>query len=315
MSNFAQRVVTSAVAIPVVLLLCLTGGVWFFLFIAAVSALALREFYLITAAKGARPQVWTGILAGFFVNLCFFHARFSSALIGWLHDLGWSTPFPSQTQMLVIGLVVVVMVLAIVELFRNDGSAVLNITSTVTGIMYVALFLGTFIGLRELFVQGDFPAHRYFGPGAAASTPAMWGEVYRWGGYTVISVLSMIWICDTAAQLTGMAIGRHKLFPRVSPNKSWEGAVAGFIFAILSALAARALVLDYLGTGDAIVLGCIVGIAGQTGDLFESTLKRDAGVKDSSNLLPGHGGVLDRFDSLLFVAPLAYIYIDYILLS
>jgi len=122
-------------------------------------------------------------------------------------------------------------------------------------------------------------------------------------------------LVDPVGEEPGAAIGRHKLFPRVSPNKTWEGAVAGFVFAILSALAARALVLDYLGVGDALVLGGIVGTFGQLGDLFESSLKRDAGVKDSSNLLPGHGGVLDRFDSLLFVAPLAYLYIDYIILS
>jgi len=315
MSNLKQRVGTAAVAIPIVVLVCLAGGIWFFLFIALASAIALKEFYTITRAKGARPQVWMGILAGFFVNLTFYYARFSAAAIGWIHDLGLSSPFPSQSQLLVIGLLVVLMVLMIVELFRNDGSALLNIATTIAGIMYVSFFFGTFIGLREIFVQGDFPAHRFLGVGAAASDAAVWDQVYRWGGYTVISVLSIIWICDTAAYHTGVALGRHQLFPRVSPNKTWEGAVSGFVFAILSALAARALVLDYLGIGDAIVLGCIVGIFGQTGDLFESALKRDAGVKDSSNLLPGHGGVLDRFDSLLFVAPLAYIYIDYIILS
>jgi phosphatidate cytidylyltransferase len=315
MSNLTQRVGTAAVAIPIIILICLAGGIWFFLFVAAASAVALREFYAIAAAKGARPQVRMGLAAGFFVNLAFYHGRFSAALVGWLHDLGWSVPFPSQTQLLVIGLLFVVMVLATVELFRNDGSAVLNITTTLSGILYVSLFFGTFIGLREIFVQGDFPAYRFFPAGAAASAAATWETVYRWGGYTVISILSIIWICDTAAYHTGVAFGRHKLFPRVSPNKTWEGAVAGFAFAIISAFAARTLVLGYLGWVDALVLGCIVGVFGQVGDLFESSLKRDAGVKDSSNLLPGHGGVLDRFDSLLFVAPLAYIYIDYILLS
>jgi len=315
MSNLTQRVGTAAVAIPVIIVICLTGGIWFFLFIALASAVALREFYAIAAAKGAKPQVRMGLLAGFFVNLSFYHNRFSAAAVGWLHDLGWAGPYPTQTQFLLIGLLVVVMTLAVAELFRNDGSPLLNITTTIAGIMYVSLFFGTFIGLREVFVRGDFPAHRFFGPGAAEAAGAVWDQVYRWGGYTVISILSIIWICDTAAYHTGVAIGRHKLFPRVSPNKTWEGAVAGFVAAILSALAARALVLEYIGVADAIVLGCIVGVFGQVGDLFESTLKRDAGVKDSSNLLPGHGGVLDRFDSLLFVAPLAYIYIDYIVLS
>jgi len=315
MSNLGKRVGTAAVAIPVIVWICLAGGIWFFAFIALASAVALREFYQIAGAKGARPQVRMGLLAGFFVNLSFYHPGFSAATVGWLHDLGWSAPFPTQAQLLLIGMLVIVMTLSLVELFRNDGSAVLNITSTLSGIMYVSLFFATFIGLRELFVRGDFPAHRFFGAEAAAASQAVWDQVYRWGGYTVISVLSIIWICDTAAYHTGVAVGRHKLFPRVSPNKTWEGAVAGFVAAILSALGAQALVLDYLGAGDAVVLGCIVGIFGQAGDLFESALKRDAGVKDSSNLLPGHGGVLDRFDSLLFAAPLVYIYIDYILLS
>jgi phosphatidate cytidylyltransferase len=122
----------------------------------------------------------------------------------------------------------------------------------------------------------------------------------------------MIWVCDSAAYYIGSAFGKHKLFPRVSPNKSWEGAIAGFIFAVVTAVAAKYLLLDYLRTDQAVILGIIVGIFGQLGDLFESLLKRDAGVKDSSNLIPGHGGVLDRFDSLLVVSPLVYLYLDFV---
>jgi phosphatidate cytidylyltransferase len=110
-------------------------------------------------------------------------------------------------------------------------------------------------------------------------------------------------------------MGKHKLFPRVSPNKSWEGAVFGFIFAVAAACAAKYLVLEFLPLSAAIIVGIIVGTIGQTGDLFESLLKRDAGVKDSGTLIPGHGGALDRFDSLLLVAPLVYYYIDFVFFS
>ena len=315
MTNLAQRIATAAVAIPLIVLVCMAGGIWFFLFIALASAAALHEFYGLARAKGANPNVPLGIAAGFLVNLTFFYPKLSMACIGILHDAGWAAPFPSQAQLLLIVLLVSILAMALGELFGNRGPAIAGITSTIAGVLYVSLFFGTFIGLREIFVQGDFPAYRWFPAAAAGGNEELWATVYRWGGYTVISILSIIWICDTAAYHVGMAVGRHKLFPRVSPNKSWEGAVAGFVFAVLAALAAKFLVLGYLTVANAVVLGLLVGTLGQVGDLFESLLKRDAGVKDSSNLLPGHGGILDRFDSLLFVAPAAYIYIDFVLLS
>jgi phosphatidate cytidylyltransferase len=118
-----------------------------------------------------------------------------------------------------------------------------------------------------------------------------------------------------SSRRSGFVTARHKLFPRVSPNKSWEGAVAGFVAAVGAALGAKYLVLEYLTPGAAVVIGALVGVFGQLGDLIESLLKRDAGVKDSSHLIPGHGGVFDRFDSLLLVAPLVYLYLDFIFLS
>ena len=193
------------------------------------------------------------------------------------YDIGWAVPFPSQSQLLLIVLLVSMLAMALAELFGEGGAAIAGITSTVTGVIYVSLFFGTFIGLREIFVQGDFPAYRWFPEAAAGGSEALWAGVYRWGGYTVISVLSTIWICDTAAYHTGKAMGKHTLFARVSPNKTWEGAIAGFVFAILSAVAAKYLVLDYLTLSQAVVIGLIVGTLGQVGDLFESLLKRDAG--------------------------------------
>lgn len=179
----------------------------------------------------------------------------------------------------------------ITELFRNKNSAIINTGVTFFGILYLGLFSSSIILIREFFLQFDL--------------------LYSEGGYLIISIMVSIWICDSAAFFIGSALGKRKLFPRVSPNKSWEGAIAGFVFAIVSMVAAKAIFLDILTLTDSIIIGTVVGTVGQIGDLVESLIKRDADVKDSSAIIPGHGGIFDRFDSLLFSAPVIYIYLHY----
>jgi phosphatidate cytidylyltransferase len=118
-----------------------------------------------------------------------------------------------------------------------------------------------------------------------------------------------VFVCDTAAYGIGRTLGRHALWPRVSPRKTWEGAIAGLVASILTAVACRFWFAGFLGLPAAIGFGLIVGLLGQAGDLVESLWKREAGVKDASALIPGHGGVLDRFDNLHFVAPVLYTYL------
>jgi len=293
----------------------MVGGIFFFAFIALTSALALAEFYKLAQLKGAKPLVALGIICGFFINLSFLHAKLQTFVVGIVEALGIAIPFPSQAQLFVITLLVIIILVSLRELFRNDGSALLNLATTLMGVLSVSVCFGTFIGIRELFVPLDFPMLRYFPNEASFMDLEKIQEVYRWGGYTVIAIFATIWICDSAAFHAGMLFGKHKLFLRVSPNKSWEGAIVGFVFAILSAIASKYIVLEFLPLRSAIVIGIIVGIFGQFGDLIESLFKRDAGVKDSSNLIPGHGGVLDRFDSLLLVSPLVYLYLDFIVFS
>jgi phosphatidate cytidylyltransferase len=175
------------------------------------------------------------------------------------------------------------------ELFRNNGSVIYNVGSTLLGVFYIGLFAGSLLGIREFF-------------------PAI-GELYARGGLLIISIFIGIWICDSAAFFGGTALGKHKLFPRVSPNKSWEGAIFGFLFAILSMLLLKPVILNFLSWTNVIVIGIIIGSVGQMGDLIESLIKRDANVKDSSNLIPGHGGIFDRFDSILFTAPVVLLYL------
>jgi phosphatidate cytidylyltransferase len=181
-------------------------------------------------------------------------------------------------------LLLITVTLSVFELFRNKNSAILNLGVTILGILYIGLFSSTIIYLREFF---KIPAENYFQ-----------------GGFLIISILASIWICDSAAYYVGSSFGKHKLFPRVSPKKSWEGAIAGFIFAVLTLIAAKLIILDFLSWYSVIGIGIIIGTFGQIGDLIESLFKRDAGVKDSSALVPGHGGVFDRFDSLIFSSPI-----------
>ncbi len=188
-------------------------------------------------------------------------------------------------------LLILIAVLTLVELFRNKDSAIFNIGVTLLGIFYIGLFAGSLIGIRELYQHSN--------------------DLYLRGGYIIISMFASIWICDSAAFFGGTALGKHKLFPRVSPKKSWEGAIFGFIFAILSMVLAKLLIVKFLSWNSAIIIGIIIGVFGQIGDLIESLFKRDAGVKDSSGLIPGHGGIFDRFDSLMYTAPIILMYLKY----
>lgn len=132
----------------------------------------------------------------------------------------------------------------------------------------------------------------------------------EFGGGAVLTMFLMIWLNDTGAYIVGCSIGRHRLFPRISPKKSWEGFFGGMIFSVAGGMVCYAAMPDYtlpLSLAGIIIAGIVVTIAATWGDLIESMLKRAAHVKDSGKLMPGHGGILDRIDSLLLVAPTLWI--------
>lgn len=128
------------------------------------------------------------------------------------------------------------------------------------------------------------------------------------GPSLIFALCVTVWAGDSAAYYVGRSVGKHKLFERVSPKKTWEGAAANVVASVLALAIARWTFYKALRPLDVVVLGLAISVVGQLGDLFESVLKRGAGVKDSSNILPGHGGMLDRIDSLLFAGPVIYYY-------
>ena len=128
----------------------------------------------------------------------------------------------------------------------------------------------------------------------------------------IFLVLLVVMVCDTFAYVVGSKIGKRKLYPAVSPNKSIEGGIGGLAGAVTAVLVAGATFMPQLGVVDGIFVGLLLGCIGQVGDLFESMLKRACGVKDSGDIIPGHGGVLDRLDSLLFAFPIVYLLARYV---
>jgi phosphatidate cytidylyltransferase len=133
-----------------------------------------------------------------------------------------------------------------------------------------------------------------------------------YGVQWLVVIMLIVMTNDSAAYYSGSAFGKHRLYPLVSPKKSIEGAIGGLIGSICGTLLAKFTFFPQLSLADALITAVVIGIFGQTGDLFESLLKRSFGVKDSGSIIPGHGGVLDRMDSIIFAAPAMYYYVIYV---
>jgi phosphatidate cytidylyltransferase len=311
--SLAPRVLVALIAIPLIVWLTMLGGYYFFFLVAVISSLTLYEFYGLAEAKGAAPLKILGLIGGGIINVVFVYERLQVDIYQFvLNHFSMHLAMFSQHQLLTVVLLKLLLLTMLVELFRTKGSPLINVAATMGGVMIISLCFGTLIFLRELFPYG-FPVYKFFAIGYADDLQL--AQINRWGGFTVIALFASIWMCDTAAYFGGSMFGRHRLFESVSPKKTWEGAVFGFLFSMLTMMLAKVLVLGYLSYLHAIVLGILIGVFGQLGDLIESRFKRDAGVKDSSKLIPGHGGLYDRFDSLVYLSPIVYLYIDFVVLS
>jgi phosphatidate cytidylyltransferase len=186
---------------------------------------------------------------------------------------------------LILGIpVIALLTIMALPMFRPNAHALHSLGLTLAGILYVALPISSFNGL-------------VFNPYQA-------GFDYQ----VALFLFAVIWLNDTGAYITGMFLGRHKMFPRISPKKSWEGLIGGLVIAMLAAWLIQPI-LPGIPQSMIWIMTPAAVIAGTFGDLAESTWKRAAGVKDSGKIMPGHGGILDRFDSMLFAAPVVYLLI------
>jgi phosphatidate cytidylyltransferase len=274
-ASLPLRIASAVVFIPLLVLAARVGGLVWLGFTVLVVGLGLREFYRMMESKGLAPHWKSGIFAGVILAVGAYLRIHADRTAEWN-----------------VGALLTVLIGAIMlaELRRGAGKqAVANIAATLLGVVYIGWFGSHIELLREL--------------------PRAWRLPYSFGASFALLPFFLAWTCDTAAYAFGLAFGRTRLMPEVSPQKSVEGAIAGLLAAVGAAFIARAWFAPYLTALDAAALGVLVGVLGQLGDLVESLLKRDADAKDTSRIIPGHGGVLDRFDSVLFAAPVTAYYL------
>ncbi|MFQ5602541.1 MAG: phosphatidate cytidylyltransferase [bacterium] len=273
LEKFGVRALVTIIFGPFILFCAWKGGYVFLTLMLSIVVLGLLEFYDLSVQKVTNPQRIVGTAFGVLLCLLLFFY---------------------QLEFLWLYLTAAFIVMFLLELFRNQVAPILNVATTIMGLVYVALFLGFLILIREL--------------------PGQMQRDYQLGGYLVMLIFLSTWFCDSAAYILGSRLGKHKLFERVSPNKTVEGTVFGLLFAIFTAYLCHWLFLDQLQLAAVLVIGAICGSVGQLSDLLESLFKRDARVKDSSSLIPGHGGILDRFDSEIIIAPVVYIFLRFVVL-
>jgi phosphatidate cytidylyltransferase len=269
--GLGRRLATAAVLLPLFVLTIVVGR-W--LFVAAVTALAaggIAELYSLARDKPYRPRWMPGLALGLVLPLLLY--------------AGPGDPWvaPAVFTMGVAGI-------AIAQMLDPRGTeAMASVAFTLLGAFYVGLLFGHMVLLRE--VAREIP-----------------GAPYRVGAVLLAVPLVLTWLNDTVAYFAGRRWGRRPLLARVSPGKSWEGAVAALVASAAAGTAFLPL-LDLFDARHGFAVGALVGVVAPLGDLAESAFKRDAGVKDSSGLVPGHGGILDRFDSTLFSVPAFYYYL------
>ncbi|MFN8654420.1 MAG: phosphatidate cytidylyltransferase [Gemmatimonadales bacterium] len=273
-SNLTKRIAFAAIAIPVALGVVWYGG-WALVVVAAAAAvLGARELLDFGRRLGVDPLTRTTLVSAALLPVLVYLALTTQpALVGsgWIYAGLW-----------LVGL------LTIALARRAPGDKPLTTSAlSVFAMAYPAGLACFLVTIRHL---------RY-------------GEQSWAGAWLVFFPLVITWVCDTAAMFAGKAIGGKKLWPAISPGKTWSGSIAGVVFAMVTVPVLNLAVMDRLGIalplGQGLLFGLVLGIIGQVGDLAESLYKREVGVKDSSALIPGHGGVLDRFDSLYFVLPVS----------
>lgn len=273
--NLIQRTIAGGVLVALILCSIIFSPYGFVALFGLVAALSVAEFHKLTNKNGINVPIWWAILASELLFGAFF-LYFSGIISPLFHQLAF------------IAYAFCLFGLFMLALFKPIQMPIEMLAHFVLGQIYVAVPLSLLSGI--LFFGGN------------------------WSPILLVALFVTIWMNDTCAYLVGSAFGKHRLFERVSPKKSWEGFFGGVVGALLSGF----LFYKFSAFGQPLwfwlIFAEIVVVFGTLGDLIESLFKRSLGVKDSGNIIPGHGGMLDRFDSLLMSSPFVFLFL-YILIN
>ena len=269
MNDLLKRSLTGVIYVVAILAGTIIHPLVFVVVFGALLFLTQHEFYKLTGNTAIVPQRISGQIFG----ILLFAVSFCIAY----------RILPPKVALLFIPLFILVFVF---ELFRMNTKPLQNSAVTLLGLIYVAVpfCLLNFIVFPGFQLKATF---------------------YPW---ILTGIFFIIWIYDSVAYLVGSMFGKHKIHERISPKKSWEGLIGGAIIAVIMGIL-NAVFFQVLSMFSWIIIALIIVIFGTLGDLFESKIKRDLEVKDSGSMLPGHGGFLDRLDSLLFAVPVIYIWL------
>ncbi|TND09782.1 MAG: CDP-diglyceride synthetase [Bacteroidetes bacterium] len=278
--NLIQRCITGSLFV-IVLVGCIIGHPLSFggLFL-LITILGLWEFYGLAEKAGAQPLKTYGTLVGAFLFALAFLAK---------RDHNFA---------LLLAVLPMIFLVFFAELYRKKDHPFTNIAFTLTGILYVALPFA-------LWCLVIVPTHTAVS-GWLSEQPLF---SYRW--HLFLGFFILMWTSDTMAYVCGRLFGKHKLFERISPKKTWEGTIGGGLFALGAAFLVAHFWKDIELVHWLVIAGIVV-VCGNLGDLTESLFKRSINIKDSGNILPGHGGILDRFDAALLASPFVACYLLFI---
>lgn len=271
-NNFIQRAITGAIFVAVLIGGIVSGPIPFTILFSLISTLTIYEFGTIIGKSGeVQINKSITILAGIFLFIGF----------------GYLGVAPGKNEILIPYLFLIIYLL-VSELYLKKKNPVHNWAYAMMSQIYIALPFAL-LNVLAYHTSSD-------------------GSISEYNPILPLSIFIFNWVNDTGAYCTGMLFGKHRLFERISPKKSWEGSIGGGVFSIITAIA-MAHFFPFMSTATWIGLGLTVVIFGTWGDLTESLLKRTLGIKDSGNILPGHGGMLDRFDSTILAVPAAVVYL------
>lgn len=292
-----SRLLVIILTVPILIYVFLSGDITFLIFNIIVIGISMYEFYTILRNKGKGVYYKTGIMLGVSLPILIYFKHDISILFRYLRIFNYKTEIAFDSGAFVI---LSLMVIAILQIL---GSKIKNSTEelmyTLLGIIYISFFLSYMMIIREEFHNGKIMLL-----------------------YTFIS----IWACDTLAYIVGVLIGgkifKTRLSEKISPKKSIEGFIGGILGVFISTYGFiyiykeffRADLFEKINLNEAIILSILIALFSVLGDLFESKLKREFGVKDSGTILLGHGGFLDRFDSAMFVMPIVYYFVKYVVI-